>query len=413
MTGLTKQIMRAVTIAAIGWVSLAAPSMAQTRFPANEATKDTKTKSCTLILVPSVSTESTAPRLKLGASLDPKREKLTLSIDTRKPLVSSEMVAANQRVPFTGESVANARGLAKTQIWAAISASHKAQEPFFLTGKTTSGEYASSRYDDLDPKGIIALLEAQCGYDGSDMFPESVASLAKKENALRLNENQVRHIRWVLARTINNAVREPRKSKTFTADDRNSIAQYARRKGKPARKYLSRDLANMLLKTKFTPVTPDHTSSRNFKRSGQWATYRATSDTCALTTPAKTWSGMNLFRSPEMKLSVKTTDSGARMYFDLLTPNPFVPNSVRFAVVDGRRYPIEVRGRTIVPGPDGKYMSTAIARALKRGREISFNGTVEATRRNGTISFSASGFSSGFNRLGVICGRRDIKRWLQ
>lgn len=407
------QVFRGLSIYAAVLAYVSFPLYAQTRFPANETTKDSDNGTCTTALLPDKVAGSFGPQLVFKSSLVSGSQKMEITLALDTPAVSVEIVAANKRTPFKSHEISSTISLLKSTVWSVITASHKAKEPFFITALLPSGEYVSSRYQNLAPEGIIGLLMAQCNYQAAGLFPKSEQILKNEETVLNLSVSQIKHIRWVLARNIRKSTRAPSGNKSFTKADRDAIVLYAKVKRKPASGYLTSQLSRMLLNEAFIPITPNRSANQNYQTSGSWISYTTNNGRCTLAASAQKWTGISLFSRPEMRFIVKKSDTGPKMYFDLLTPNIFASKSPVWATVDGRRYNLQVIKNTVIPGLKGKYLSNELTRAIKRGRSVVISGKTKTEGKIASISFLASGFNSGFQRLASICGRKEILQWVK
>lgn len=383
--------------------------------PAHKLERNTARSSCTVTLIPEMRSSDDSPLLVITSGGAGKPGVLGIDAGSETRPVELQFVARNKRVPFQAMPPKEASVVARSALWKELDAIHKAGAPFFLTARMEDGSWTSSRYEKVDPLGIIRLLEQNCDFRSAQLTARSTADLAADEKALGLRPDDYRHIRWVLTRKFDPTAGEPILAATFSSSDRLKIERYAKSVGQPASQYLDRTLANMLLSEPFQPAPFNYGSMRRVTYHGDWTNYTDPSDgRCHMASSAYSWTSGPFFRAPRMVFSADVTSPRDLMYFSMVEPNPFLGSERLVAIVDGRTYRLQIERETWVkPATEGSGLSDAVMKAMARGSLIQISGTQKGTRVPLTLSFSALGFTASFKQLMADCGRPGLREWLR
>lgn len=332
-----------------------------------------------------------------------------MSARSTGPVVGLELVYGNQRETFQPFDFVEEKRVAQRPLWQTMTEAYRAKQPFFLTAQLADGRYASSRFERLDPRGLLQIFEKQCGFTKQ----KTVAELLAEEKALRLNRDQLRHIRYVLNARYRSGTSAPVADAASLFDnERGFLEQYTREMGLPVSRYLTRTSADRLLSVRFQPVRVTNSGRDAYRRHKEWETYQ-NGKWCYFVTSATSVSGLDPYYMPQMIYGVERNVSGNAMSFDMVSPNPFNPSRPVYAVVDGRRHNLWMDRNWIKPRRERDGLSDAVIKAIRAGRSVEIRGTSKATGRNVSVRFSASGFTSAFRHTRDTCNRRQIEDWLR
>lgn len=397
---------------AAAFTALAGQALAQVSIPPNKTERTSANGACTVTLIPTAS-RGEGPRIVVRTRGKWQPDSLSIGYVAPSGAGLPEIVFRNQRKPFEPVAMQPAARVRLTAIWQILERARRFRQPVFLTSRMAGGAFVSTRYDGLDPQGIISILETQCGFQSTTLTARGPADHAALENRLRLNRDQIRHIRWILASRFGGRwVGEPRGAR-ITARERVWIERYTRLKnGRPSR-YLTRESANMLLRENFVARRKNFERSRNFRRHGDWYSFMNASGTaCEIRTDALHWAGDQFFYAPQMRFVARRSATGSRLGLYIVTPNPFIGFRPVIASVDGRRYRLQVDRGVVKPRRiRSGVVSSDVIRAIFRGRDIVVEGTGRRSRRPVRVVFSASGFTSAFNSMIRDCNRYGLRAW--
>ena len=404
-----KKLLFCVALAAVPGL----PALAQSRIPAHEITRDDRTGACRVRLVPSETQGEDPPALLVVTEGRAKSD--TFGLQAAQPLgtESVELVFSNLRQRFAAVPPARAQVLTQSVIWRTMQTGFDQELPFFLTAKSAGGRYASARYDAVDPKGILKILETQCGYGSPALSAKSPEERRAIERALRLNSTQWRHIHYVLNSRYGNRFRDPGGARGLAAREREFLLRYTQDAGVPQSRYLTEALAQRLLRERFAAAAPRRSDKEGYSRHGDWESYRMSRDRCVVSTSARAWNGLLFYVRPEIQFMAKINIPGDRLYFNMVTPNPFRAGTAVAAWVDGIRYPLQQKDGWVLPARKGDGVSDEVMKAIRRGRVIEFRGTAAETGRPAMVQFSASGFTAGFERMMRRCRRPGLQEWFR
>ncbi len=411
--GRQTRLLRHMTVLAVTVSSLlavAGAGLTQTRIPAHEIDIDGRTGACTVSLIPVLTGGDAPPRLILTTSGKPRPGRIAIDLSAPAGATGAEFVYRNSRAAFVPVAPAPVDQVMRSAIWKAMVEANARSLPFFLTTKAPDGRYSSARYQGLDPKGILAILESRCGFRAS---ASSDDQLRARERRLGLSGGQITHIRRVLNSRYGNARRAPVPAATLTAPERAYLERYAKDAGLPQTRYLTARLANRLIGEKFAAATPDHSARPGYSAHRDWRTYRTGSGRCVLSTPATRWTGLQPYIRPEIRISMDSGVPGNALFFDLISPNPFRATAPVSAVVDGRRYGLQQVGGRVRPPIRGDGLNDAVMKAFRRGRNIEFRGIAADSGRPALVFFSASGFTAAFEQAGRDCRRPGLRDWFR
>lgn len=373
---------------------------------------------CVVTLVPSAS-RGDGPRLAVRSRIAG-ADDIQIGLTGADGLTEVTFVSRNRRTMFQSTPMDRAERIQRMEIWQALADLASNELPFHITGRTASGEWVSTRYGAINPLGIIRILETNNCYSSSVVTSRTTAELLTEERALALSQEDIRHIRWVLAaRERGRSAIEPTASPTLTAQDRDRLSRFARSVGEAETRYLNRSLANRLLAMPFEPIRPNlATGMQSFSQDRDWTSYwepvRGSRDGyCTVASVARTVEGADLWELPVMQIGSRSDWRGDTAYFDLVSPMPFDPNRQVYAIVDGMRYALQIEDGFVKPRSTGRNMvSDDVIRAIRSGQDISIIGTSAQNRRTLTVRFSAYGFTNSFNRMVNLCGRRELLGWI-
>lgn len=385
---------------------------AQINIPANEIKYNKLSESCAVTLIPTETYGIDPPRLTIVTV--GKRKPDTFGIDVELPASTLilELVYLNQRQEFQSVRPVLSKIATKSHLWSVLVESQKKGIPFFLTATNIDGSYASSRYQGVEPKGIISILEAQCGFRSDAVTSFTPAQLRARERELRLTADQMRHIRWVLNSKFGSAHITPTDVTSLTNGERHYLEKYAKSIRVSKSRYLNEILVNRLLRERFLAAKQARTKN-SYSKYSDWESYKRSADRCAVSTSATDWTGTNLYTRPEIMFTAKISDKTDYLYFDMVSPNPFRTGAKISVIVDGRRYALQVRNNYVMPPKSGKGLSDSIMKAIQRGRTIVFHGIAKDTGKAATIQFSASGFTKAVNRMMQLCNRPGLREWFR
>lgn len=412
-TGNDSGILRGVLVLCAGVLALAGatPAAAQSRIPAHEIERDKSSGACSVSLIPEETYGDDPPRLTVITLGRSRADQVGLDAQTGRGTTDLTLVYKNARTEFRRIAPVSVKALTNSQLWKTIDESAKQKRPFFLTSKTADGRYASARYENIEPLGIIAILEAQCSFSSSTLTAATPDQLRAKESALALSGDQLRHIRWVLNSRYGSSNSTPIPASILTTGERGYLERYARDIGQPKTRYLTEVLANRLLREEFRPRAVNRAGNRGYSRLKDWETYRWTTDRCAVSSAAISWSGLNLYVRPEILFTARDRADGNAIFFDMVTPNPFRTGSTVTLVVDGRSYRLQWNSGRLLPRRDGDGVSDETMKAFRRGNNIEFRGTSKDSGRPASVYYSASGFTGAFNQMMRDCRRPALRDW--
>lgn len=375
---------------------------------------------CVVTLVPA-SMRGEGPQLAVR-SRGTQSDEIQIGLASANGMTNVSLVARNNRAAFAATTFSSASNIRSGQVWRTLDSLARDDLPFHLTGTMPDGTWVSARYDAINPLGIIRILETNSCYSSATVTSRTTAEMLAEEQALRLSQDNVRHIRWVLAARDAPATRRrptPELADALTLQDRSRLAAYSRSIGAGDTRYLTRDLANRLLAVPFYPVRPDLSSGMSsFMQDRAWASYwepvsGSRDGYCTVASVATSVEGVDLWELPVMYIGARSDWSGGSAYFNLVHPMPFDAGRQVYAMVDGSRYSLQIDDGRVKPrATGGNTVSDDVIRAIRRGEDIRIVGTSARTGRSLTVRFSAFGFTSSFNRMADLCGRRQLLNWL-
>jgi len=393
--------------------SLGQAAQAQTRIPAHQTDRNAATGACTVRLLPDAVTGESAPVLVVTTTGTSGSNALGVAAQTDTPTTRLELVFANTRTAFEPLAPAQPRALKSSQVWKTLVEAEKQERPFFLTARGLDGRYSSARYQALETAGLMAILETQCGFSPDALNDISDAQLLARETALGLNEEQVRHIRWILHSRYSEATTAPIPVASLTDIDRTYLERYSAQIGDGKTRFLNSALASRLLRQEFIPVQVDRSGSVGFVQHQNWQAYWWNANRCAVSTFALSWAGENFYLRPEMLFTAQNAAPGNAMFFNMVTPNPFYVDSPVAAVVDGRSYRLQQVDGRILPPSTGDGVNDAVMKAIRRGTNIEIRGTGKFTGRPLSLYFSANGFTGAFTQMMRNCQRPTLQDWFR
>lgn len=245
------------------------------------------------------------------------------------------------------------------------------------------------------------------------------------EQSLRLSQDDIRHIRYILAQRARDYQTPPRSDK-FTPTDRKRIADYYKfqRLAKPvaAMQYLDATISRELLAMKFKPEIYlrgrfGNSGTVVTNLGGDWINYRsAAGDHCYIESAATSWNTNEIFQRPVMSYSSMTTWAGDSLVLDMVTPNPFQTSSQIYAVVDGERFPLQFYENGVIkPVETGNnQVSSAVIKAIRGSKEsIRIHGTGAISARPLVLEFSGWGFTAAFRKMMADCNRSGLVTWIE
>ncbi|MBY6153367.1 hypothetical protein KUV47_09095 [Vannielia litorea] len=410
---LSDRLRRALLAAGAFIVAIPAPASAQD-IPPHRIEQDTRSGGCLVELLPDSITGASPPRLFVSTPGRKASDALSLFAEVPVSHTAADAVTENQRNRFAGFRNLKASAALKHESWKLIEKTFQAGEPMFLTSDGDATGFHSARFDGLDTKGIIAIVERQCGFSSSVISAKSESQLMAEERALGLTSEQIRHIRWVLARRYA-ATREtaPPNTSGFDSTDRSRIAKRRSELGLGASRYLDATLSRALLSENFGAVVPNLTGKSSLRRFRDWVVFRSATNVCEVTTIAKRWSGYNFYASPQMTFRLDAFVSGNAMRIYLVTPNPFRNNAAVTAQVGRRNFTLYSRESQVIPRAVGGGLSNEPLKALRSGNYMEINGPSAKDGKNVSLRFSALGFSAAFDHAIRQCGRAQLNDWFR
>lgn len=404
--------LRRVSLGALTAQVVAFPSFADTVFPPHALVKDNPRGTCRITLLPTLASGPAAPRLVVDMPNGSKRDRFGLRLASDAAVVEAQTVFDNARDTFTPISATSGSAMARRSVWVALAAAYKDEKPISFTVRHPSGDYSSALYEGLDPIGIVSILETQCAYTSPVLTSISKTDRLRVEQGLRLSTSDVRKIRWVLNARYGNKYREPSRSSTLTARDRDYLGRYTEDKGLPISRYLTQGSANRLLVERFSAAQPKLSGSTSQRRFDDWLFYRRTNE-CYVETAATTWSGFDFYVRPIARFSATRNQSGAGMNIALVRPNPFRTSASIKARVHAWDIPLRFGSGRILPMQERGVPSKDIVKGFQAGREVAFIGTSQESGRSALVRFSAIGFTAAFSHLQNVCNRAGLSAWLR
>ena len=180
-----------------------------------------------------------APRLVLTAT---GRSTLTLGVDRPASYSSLTLVQHNIRWPFLASSNINLEVFRDSQIAKAL----KSGQLFYITAQLRStGEYVSSRFDDVGFDAILREIQFNCPFDAESLMNDT-SSGERAERDLALSNDDLALIRWALNKRYGGANSAPDARFTLSELDRTYLKRYAFENGLPISRYLTADCARTL-----------------------------------------------------------------------------------------------------------------------------------------------------------------------
>lgn len=392
-------------------------AQSQPIIPPHRLERDISTGICTISLLPEEKTADDAPILTVRGGGNSKSDSLGVTAVMRAPVTQMQLVAQNARNLFPTIPMARAPTVVRTRLWRDLAAFARDKAPFYVTARLADGSYASSRYDSVDPLGIVRLLEQDCGFASDQLSAKTDSQRLAEEQALNIRGDDLRHIRWVLVRRYAPGSTEPGETSELTSLDRGFLERYTTEIGQPKSRFLTRIVADRLLHEPVEPRIPEITGTMtNATWHGDWLTYVDASDGwCVIQTAALSWQGDEFFMLPLLVMQADPGKSGSNLSFDMVRPNPFVRTAPVWATIDGRQYDMQQRdGEWIMPRQLEDGLSDEILIGMRRSSS-SFQISSTSKRTSGPLSltFSPIGFSAAFSMMMKNCNRYGLKSWIE
>jgi len=392
----------------------AAQAQAGPAIPAHRIDRTATGSACAVSILPDMRTSDDSPVLvaRSGGAAAPGA--FALDAVSQAPVAEIQFVARNARNTFAPVRQSDAAAVARSALWKDLVAVHKAGAPFHLTARLADGTWTSSRYDAVDPLGIVRLLEQSCGFRSDTLSARTAADLLAEESALRLSPDELTHIRWILVQKYDPRAAEPTRISALSATERVYLERYAGSVGQPATRHLTRALADRLRAEMFRPSPHDYSRMLRVSFHGDWVNYITPGDNrCHMETAALAWTSGRFFKVPRMNFNAEANTPGSAMRLNMVMPNPFTGSAPVTALVDGRSYRLQVDSDRVWPLREGEGLSNAVTKAIKGGQSVQISGTDRASSAALSLSFSAIGFTASFNQMSADCRRPQLRDWLQ
>jgi hypothetical protein len=394
---------------------LAGPAGAQA-LPGHSVDFDPATGRCRIVLEPAGTTGDAPPRLFVTSDL--LKPSFAFGLDG-KDIAEAVVIRANTRAPLMARQGLDAAALQADPFWAAMTKTAEGKDSLYLTVKDAKGRYSSARYDGLHAADVWRLAALACRATGLDVTPQTPVEFRDVEAALSLTEADRVQLRKVLAATYGEAGTDVGTDAGFTVTDRRFIVQYNQEHGHPSGEYLwpeaLKDMLAMLLPVVATAPLADEEVADSF---GDWVQLRSKGGaTCRIATSASEVVGIDPGLVPALRMSfaVDRADSGGRLAFELVTPNPFRTDAPIVARVGDEAFAllIEPTSGAVIPKPlaDGS-LSNALMVALRRGKLVAIQGG-SASGAPAGVAFSAIGFSAAFSAMAKDCNRSGVMAWIE
>lgn len=398
--------------AVVAALALPSPELAaQTMLPPHAVSVSDRS-GCEVDLLPNA-TYGPAPRLRVS-SRGVSGDRIGLYLTSDSSLTDPEIVFRNGRAKFEPVAMSPWATITSSALWKTLVAAAEEGEPVHFTARTPGGDWASARYEGLDPMHIFRILEINECFSSATLTTQTPEELRAAEQALGLRPEEITHIRWVLYQ-INKRRDAPSASLLLHFQDRSYLERYAATNGFGPARYLDRALVAHLLGEPIRPVRPDLSDiGRDRQRYRYWISVRHPSAYCEITTLATRIVGPQPYHLPRIRLAARPGESGAGMYIDLVSPMPFSETGAVWAVVDGRRYELQVQDGRVMPVSTGENnVSNNVTRAFRAGRNIQISGIDIRSGAVMRIDFSAYGFTDAFNSMMGRCNRWGMRNWLE
>lgn len=200
-----------------------------------------KSRSCTILLKPAQTLGVvSAPRLMLVTT---GRSTLTFGLDRPSSYSSLTIVQHNTRRPFPASGNVTLEVFRDSQIAKAL----KSGQLFYITAQLSStGEYVSSRFEDVGFDALLREIELNCPFDAESLMTDT-SSRERAERDLALSTDDLALIRWALNKRYGGAASAPDAWFTLSELDRTYLKRYASENGLPISRYLTADCARTLI----------------------------------------------------------------------------------------------------------------------------------------------------------------------
>ncbi|MEM7519861.1 MAG: hypothetical protein AAF307_02385 [Pseudomonadota bacterium] len=380
--------------------------------PSHSLSVSPPSNSCVLELTPSETQGESPPTLFVRTLGKARPDVLELKVEIARSHTNAELVFLNQRAEIESTKSLPIQQILKSRLWKVLEEAHRKKTPFFLTSNDGAGGYYSSRFEGIEPKGIIAILERQCGFASTKITAKTPKQRAADERALGLSSAQIKHIRWVLSAKYKAGNAPPAARSSFSATERGYIAKYSRSAGLGESAFLTDRVANRLLRETFEAKEATYSGSSRLRIFKDWSSYYR-GKRCHISTNALSWTGMDFYVKPQMLFSAEDGTRGNALVFNIVTPNPFLATANVRAVVDGKRFVLQVSGDRILPRREGSGVSDDIMKAIQKGDFVTIRGISKKTKELATITFSAAGFTAAFGKMMDMCNRPALRDWFR
>jgi Caspase domain len=243
------------------------------------------------------------------------------------------------------------------------------------------------------------------------------------EKSLRLSRRQIAHIKLVLFAFANSSMPsnlnlDSTMTSSFSLSERNLIEKYAKSRGiakdGERLRFLNQQIADALLGTDFKPKNAAKAPGSAVQISGQWSS-SVTNASCELHAPASDLSDNLVHVVPNFRAFSPLNEKKDWMAWDMISPSPFDHRQPVSANIDGKQFMVDTSDGFIRPElwEGGPARNIALTMAMKRGSDLSFQGTNALTGEPLTVTYSLTGFTAAFQRMASLCNRPALLSWIK
>ncbi len=201
----------------------------------------------------------------------------------------------------------------------------------------------------------------------------------------------------------------------LNVQDRQYLRKYSKSAGHPESEYLTQAMADLLLKEDLPLVLNDKWGSGPRKTHDDWTSMVVISGKyCRILTNATSVSGWSPYFAPQMTFQATRSQGKSLLSFQMVKPNPYTLADSIYALVDGRRYKLQLKRGKLRPRSVGEnLLSDDVMKAIRRGQKIEVISAGKDGKVKTKVAFSASGFTSAFNQMMKDCNRPGLSAWFR